>query len=47
MQKMRIDNNSLELDDIISDLHSVNVESEPYSKPGVTAAVKTTTSSRP
>lgn len=44
---MRIDNNSLELDDIISDLHSVNVDSEPFAKPGVTAAVKTTTSSRP
>lgn len=45
---MRIDNNSLELDDIISDLHSVNnVDSESFAKPGVTAAVKTTTSSRP
>lgn len=44
---MRIDNNSLELDDIISDLHSATEESETYAKPGVTAAVITTSSSRP
>jgi hypothetical protein len=48
MKKMRIDQNSLELDDIISDLHSVTGDSDiSYAKPGVTAAVKTTTTSRP
>lgn len=49
---MRIDQNPIDLDDIISDLNSVTGESDtfipaPTTKPGVTAAVKTTTSSRP
>ena len=50
---MRIDQNPIDLDDIISDLNSVTGESDTYiptaptTKPGVTAAVKTTTSSRP